>query len=65
MYSVMKLRNYVTWKDFTSTWFLHLSQCELFVQLYFRNCNRNFGIFLWGWTVSPATGGFVLVAKYF
>ena len=30
----MKLRSYVTWQDFTSAWFLHLSHCELFVQLY-------------------------------
>jgi len=62
---MMKLRSYVTWQDFASTWFLCLSHCELFVQLYFRNRNRNFGIFLWGWTVSSARRGFVLVAKYF
>jgi hypothetical protein len=50
----MTLRSYVTWQDFTSTWFPHLLPSELFVQLNFRNRNRNFGIFLWGWTVSPA-----------
>jgi hypothetical protein len=48
MYSMIKLESYVIWPDSTSIRFLNWSHCELFVQLYFRNCNPNFGVFLWG-----------------